>query len=40
LAGLKQGRLPDDMPSFTDLQAVVGFPEYFEQEARYAVPKE
>lgn len=39
LSGLKQGQVPvsPQMPSFTELQAVLGFPEYFEEEERYAV---
>jgi hypothetical protein len=39
LSGLKQGRVPvaPQMPSFEELQAAVGFPEYFEEEAKYAV---
>ena len=39
LAGLKQGKVPvaPEMPSFQDLQAVLGFPEYFEEESKYAV---
>jgi 2-methylisocitrate lyase-like PEP mutase family enzyme len=39
LAGLKQGRVPvpPEMLTFEELQAAVGFPEYFAQEARYAV---
>lgn len=40
LAGLQQGLvpLPPEMPTFQELQAALGFPEYFEEEARYAVP--
>ena len=39
LVGLKSGRipLPPAMPSFEELQAAVGFPEYYAEEARYAV---
>jgi hypothetical protein len=37
LAGLKTGRLPAAMPSFADLQKVLGFDAYFEEETRYAV---
>ena len=36
LAGLKRGRLPAAMPSFAELQAAVGFPEYYAEEQRYA----
>lgn len=40
LLGLKQGRVPQppQMPTFTELQEVLGFPDYWEEEARYAVP--
>lgn len=40
LQGLKTGAVPgpDALPSFQELQAAVGFPEYFEEEARYTVP--
>lgn len=40
LAGLKRGEvpMPPVLPTFEELQAVVGFPEYFDQEAKYAVP--
>ncbi|KAG7674916.1 putative 2,3-dimethylmalate lyase [Nannochloris sp. 'desiccata'] len=39
LSGLKQGKVPvaPQMPSFQELQAAVGFPEYFEEEAKYAI---
>lgn len=39
LKGLKQGVVPvaPAMPSFAELQAAVGFPEYFEEESKYAV---
>lgn len=36
LVDLKQGNIPRDVPDFQTLQAAVGFPEYFEQEQRYA----
>jgi len=38
LEGLRNGRIPSDsaMPSFTELQAVVGFPGYFQEAGRYA----
>jgi len=41
LYGLKQGNIPvaPQMPSFEELQAAVGFPGYFEEEAKYAVSK-
>uniref|UniRef100_A0A061RPP0 Phosphoenolpyruvate carboxylase family protein isoform 2 n=1 Tax=Tetraselmis sp. GSL018 TaxID=582737 RepID=A0A061RPP0_9CHLO len=37
--GLREGRVPgpEDLPSFANLQSVVGFPEYFQEAARYAV---
>ena len=38
LLSLKKGEIPSNIPDFKDLQDIVGFPEYFEQEARYAVP--
>mmetsp|Transcript_32975 Transcript_32975/g.78254 ORF Transcript_32975/g.78254 Transcript_32975/m.78254 type:complete len:369 (+) Transcript_32975:64-1170(+) len=39
LEGLREGRVPgpEDLPSFANLQSVVGFPEYFQEAARYAV---
>lgn len=37
LVDLKNGAMPRDMPSFSELQGIVGFPEYFQEEARYAV---
>lgn len=39
LTGLKSGRVPGvrDMGTFVDIQMAVGFPEYFEEEERYAV---
>jgi 2-methylisocitrate lyase-like PEP mutase family enzyme len=40
LRSLKKGEIPPNIPDFKELQDVVGFPEYFEQEARYAVPAE
>jgi hypothetical protein len=42
LAGLLAGRAPEppEIPTFEELQAVVGFPRYFEEERRYAVPAE
>jgi hypothetical protein len=38
LEGLKGGVVPSpqQMGSFAELQAAVGFPEYYEQEARWA----
>jgi hypothetical protein len=38
--GLKSGAVPgpDALPSFQQLQAAVGFPQYYAEEARYAVP--
>jgi len=37
LQSLKEGRHPEGLASFQDLQDVVGFPGYFEAEKRYAV---
>eukprot|EP00877_Chromochloris_zofingiensis_P009260 jgi/Chrzof1/4588/Cz14g19100.t1_PEPC3[v5.2] len=39
LRGLKQGQVPPvrDMGTFVDVQMAVGFPEYYEEEARYAI---
>ncbi len=37
LAALKEGRHPDGLATFTDLQEIVGFPEYFAAEKKYAV---
>jgi len=37
LLDLKNGTIPRDMPSFSEVQDIVGFPEYFQEEARYAV---
>ncbi len=36
----QEGRLPPDsaLPSFADIQSAVGFPEYYAEAARYAVP--
>ncbi len=39
LQALKEGRHPEGLASFADLQSVVGFPEYFEAEKRYAPGK-
>jgi 2-methylisocitrate lyase-like PEP mutase family enzyme len=36
LASLKQGRIPANLSNFSHLRDVVGFPEYFEAEKRYA----
>ena len=36
LASLKQGRIPANLSTFGHLRDVVGFPEYFEAEKRYA----
>ncbi len=35
LADLSADEQPDDLVSFAELQAIVGFPEYFEAEERY-----
>lgn len=37
LAALKSGRLPPpgDLPSFENLQEIVGFPQYYAEEQRY-----
>eukprot|EP00890_Picochlorum_soloecismus_P005162 jgi/Picsp_1/5647/NSC_03006-R1_-dimethylmalate lyase-like len=40
LRSLKRGEIPQNIPNFKDLQDIVGFPKYFEQEAMYAVPSE
>ncbi|GLI59486.1 hypothetical protein VaNZ11_001371 [Volvox africanus] len=39
LVGLRRGRVPpvEALGSFADIQAAVGFPEYFEEEQRYAI---
>jgi hypothetical protein len=39
LSGLKDGVVPspEAMGSFSDLQAAVGFPEYFREEARWGL---
>ena len=37
LAALKEGRHPEGLATFTDLQEIVGFPEYFAAEKKYAV---
>eukprot|EP00878_Enallax_costatus_P006766 GHUV01007092.1.p1 GENE.GHUV01007092.1~~GHUV01007092.1.p1 ORF type:complete len:438 (+),score=119.18 GHUV01007092.1:227-1540(+) len=39
LRGLKHGQIPDvrDLGTFVDIQMAVGFPEYYEEEARYAI---
>lgn len=39
LRGLKSGRVPGprEMGTFVDIQMAVGFPEYFDEERRYAV---
>ena len=36
LAAMKAGRHPQNLASFAELQAVAGFPEYFEAEKAYA----
>lgn len=36
LAAMKAGRHPQHLANFTELQAVAGFPEYFEAEKAYA----
>jgi 2-methylisocitrate lyase-like PEP mutase family enzyme len=38
LAALRAGRHPDPRMSFGALQEVVGFPDYYAEEARYAQP--
>jgi len=40
IQSLKRGKIPPNIPDFKDLQEIVGFPEYFEQESMYAVPFE
>ncbi|GIL63708.1 hypothetical protein Vafri_17595 [Volvox africanus] len=39
LIGLRKGRVPpvEALGNFADIQAAVGFPEYFEEEQRYAI---
>ncbi|GLC42609.1 hypothetical protein PLESTB_001118600 [Pleodorina starrii] len=39
LQGLRRGRVPplEALGSFGDIQAAVGFPEYYEEESRYAI---
>ena len=37
LGDLKRGEIPRDVPEFSDLQEVVGFNAYFQEEARYDV---
>ncbi|GIL77225.1 hypothetical protein Vretimale_3094 [Volvox reticuliferus] len=39
LIGLRRGRVPpvETLGTFADIQAAVGFPEYFEEEQRYAI---
>lgn len=39
LCDLKNGNIPPHVPSFSSLQQTVGFPEYFEKEARYIISK-
>ena len=36
LQGLRRGILPPNMPNFKDLQEILGFNEYFEEEDRYS----
>lgn len=38
LTSLKSGTIPRTVPSFPALQSVVGFPDYFIEEAKYTVP--
>eukprot|EP00199_Chlamydomonas_sp_CCMP681_P000492 CAMPEP_0119108704 /NCGR_PEP_ID=MMETSP1180-20130426/15613_1 /TAXON_ID=3052 ORGANISM="Chlamydomonas cf sp, Strain CCMP681" /NCGR_SAMPLE_ID=MMETSP1180 /ASSEMBLY_ACC=CAM_ASM_000741 /LENGTH=478 /DNA_ID=CAMNT_0007094355 /DNA_START=102 /DNA_END=1538 /DNA_ORIENTATION=- len=42
LTGLKTGKVPEpsQLGSFAEIQEAVGFPEYYAEEARYAVPQE
>ncbi len=37
----QEGRVPgpDALPSFSELRAAVGFPEYYAEAARYAAPR-
>ena len=37
LGELKRGQIPADVPEFSDLQRIVGFDRYFEEEAKYEV---
>jgi hypothetical protein len=38
LAAIKSGRLPppSDLPSFDTMKEIVGYPEYYKEEERYA----
>lgn len=42
LRGLKEGNVPVPpmLPTFDEVQAALGFPEYFEEESKYAVPEQ
>lgn len=40
LAALAGGQRPETGTGFADLQEIIGFPDYFEAEARYAPPKD
>lgn len=35
LASIRQGRAPENLMDFAELQSVVGFPEYYREEERY-----
>ena len=37
---LQEDRVPDGvvLPSFTELQSIIGFPEYFKEAERYSTP--
>ena len=41
LKGLASGKPPDELTlPFAELQKIVGFPEYYDEEARYRVPED
>ena len=41
LKGLASGKPPDELTlPFAELQEIVGFPEYYDEEARYRVPED
>jgi hypothetical protein len=36
LAGMRQGRHPERLAEFAHLREIVGFPDYYEAEKKYA----
>lgn len=40
LADLKAGRVPENLASFDELKATVGYPKYYEEEERYRADKD